>query len=107
MVMCQHSQDYETCRFGCTLRKKEELRLENDQLKERIKELEADQCPSWMGKDKGCNETTEVEELEKRIKDLENFLKEKMAVAKVSADNENYSVNITIKEIEQVLKGGD
>ena len=59
MVMCQHSQDYETCRFGCTLRKKEELRVENDQLKERIQELEADQCPSWMGKDKGCNETSE------------------------------------------------
>ena len=40
MVMCQHSQDYETCRFGCTLRKKEELRLENDQLKERIEEVQ-------------------------------------------------------------------
>jgi len=45
--------------------------------------------------------------LKERIKDLENFLKEKMAIAKVSADNENYCVNITIKEIEQVLKGGD
>jgi len=42
MVMCQHTQDYETCRFGCTLRKKEELRLENDQLKERIKELDVE-----------------------------------------------------------------
>lgn len=33
MAMCQHNQDYETCEFGCTLRKKEELRLENDKLK--------------------------------------------------------------------------
>ena len=43
----------------------------------------------------------------KRIKELEGFLKDKIAIAKVSADNENYSVNITIKEIEQALKGGE
>ena len=39
MVMCQHSQDFETCRFGCTFRKKEELKVENDELKKRIEEL--------------------------------------------------------------------
>ena len=29
-MMCIHSREYETCRFGCTLRKKEELKLSLD-----------------------------------------------------------------------------
>ena len=65
--MCQHSQDYETCRFGCTLRKKEELRLENDQLKERIKALEnylrrrfIATCPDAYCK-KDCQNSPEVD----------------------------------------------
>ena len=36
---------------------------------------------------------------------LKQFLDEKAGLAKVSADNENYCVPITIKEIEQILKG--
>ncbi len=40
--MCIHSQDYETCRFGCTFRKKEELKLENDRLKEVLLNLKND-----------------------------------------------------------------
>lgn len=35
MAMCVHSQEYETCSFGCTFRTVAELRLENDQLKSR------------------------------------------------------------------------
>jgi len=40
--MCIHGQEYETCRFGCTFRKKEELRLENDKIQaenEKLKEF--------------------------------------------------------------------
>ena len=33
MSMCIHGQEFETCRFGCTLRNAKELRLENDKLK--------------------------------------------------------------------------
>jgi len=35
---------------------------------------------------------------------LKDFLKAKMYIAKVSADNENYLVSISIKEIKQALK---
>lgn len=56
----------------------------------------------------GC----EIERLKKQIKEFEtenkqlkDFLREKSAIAKASADNDNYCVNITIAEIEQVLKG--
>lgn len=32
MSMCIHGQEFETCRFGCTLKEPEELRLANDKL---------------------------------------------------------------------------
>ena len=41
MSMCIHGQDFESCSFGCTLRKVPELRLENDKLRKRNAELEA------------------------------------------------------------------
>ena len=37
MAMCVHGQEFETCRFGCTFRSAEELRLENDKLKKEFK----------------------------------------------------------------------
>jgi len=40
---------------------------------------------------------------DKRIEELEDFLKQKLAIAYVSADNKNHYVPITIKEIEQAL----
>ena len=41
MAMCIHSQEFETCGFGCTFRNAKELRLENDKLQKRIEELES------------------------------------------------------------------
>ncbi len=40
MAMCVHSGEFETCQFGCTFRSAEELRLENDQLKKKVKKME-------------------------------------------------------------------
>ena len=37
----------------------------------RVKELEADVCPAWMGKEKGCNEARDVVELHDQIAELE------------------------------------
>ncbi len=39
MTMCRHSQDYETCRFGCTFKTKEELRLKVDRLQVELDDL--------------------------------------------------------------------
>ncbi len=47
----------------------------------------------------------ELKRQAERIEELENLLREKIAIAKVSADNENYMIPITIKEAEQALKG--
>jgi len=41
------------------------------------------------------------------LKRLKDFLQSKANIAKVSADNPDYCVHITIREIEQALKGGE
>jgi hypothetical protein len=46
-----------------------------------------------------------IKELTAENKRLKIFLQEKVAIAKVSADNKDYCLNITIAEIEQVLEG--
>ncbi len=43
MAMCVHSGEFETCQFGCTFRSAKELRLENDQLKKKLKKMEKQQ----------------------------------------------------------------
>jgi hypothetical protein len=42
MGMCKHNQEFETCRFGCTLKDAEVLRLENDALHKLSRRLEAE-----------------------------------------------------------------
>ena len=73
------------------------LQAENDDLRRGIvdnKELAMTMMPTDL-----------LEKLQADYERLRSFLEGKMATAKVSADNENYFAGITIKEIEQVLKG--
>lgn len=43
MAMCIHGQEVETCSFGCTFRNINELKLENDKLREMIKKMNRQQ----------------------------------------------------------------
>lgn len=47
-----------------------------------------------------------IDQLQAELDSLRNFLKAKIAITKVSADNENYTINITIKEALRAMRGG-
>lgn len=44
MAMCIHSQEFETCSFGCTFRSAKELRLENDRFRETLSHIAENGC---------------------------------------------------------------
>ena len=70
-----------------------------------IKQVEQKYPADYMFGCRGCVPIRQdLREACRHLKQLQDFLKGKVAIAKVSADNENYCVVITIKEIEQALK---
>lgn len=60
----------------------------------------------WIDTQRACwKHARRGDKLEEGNKRLREFLFSKIAIAKISADNENYSLKMTIKEAEQALKG--
>jgi len=101
-----------TCR-SCSDKQKaeiERLKAENKTLKEEFDSGCHVHTIATPVNENGCCEVcgedlNYIAKQAERIEELENLLREKIAIAKVSADNENYMIPITIKEAEQALKG--
>ena len=61
MSMCIHGQEDETCSFGCTMKTKEELRLQNDKLQAELDKHKSqlENCTQLLDKhwpsSMGCN----------------------------------------------------
>lgn len=75
MAMCIHSQEYETCSFGCTFKKAKQLRLENDLLHEYI-------------------ETNRITHLKERIEELKVVIRAALRISDLW----------TLKEVESMFE---
>ena len=117
MVMCIHSQEFDTCSFGCTFHTSKELKLDNEKLKKRIKELES-KLEEWENIKKFVlSEDCPTDEvhcgcviiLKKRIKELEAALKEIILTQPIACDGAHqgdYACDLHKEIAEKALKKG-